>query len=59
MGLPIEQKQRMLATLVGWQDELDAAISALDDDPRDFASAKAAHRATIANAIREARDAAA
>ncbi len=53
-ALPIEQKQRHLEALVRWQQELDAALSALDDTPGDFKAAIRDNRATVAKAIGEA-----
>lgn len=50
--LPVETKQRLLETLVGWQTELDDALAAMDETPGDFAAAKAAHRETIARLLR-------
>jgi hypothetical protein len=49
--LPVETKQRLLGALVEWQQQLDAALAAMDSDPGDFASAKAAHKATIERLI--------
>jgi hypothetical protein len=54
-ALPLDRKQAMLAALVGWQNELDAALAALDDNKGDFAAAIQAHRATVASALAAVR----